>query len=114
MYISASFREKWNQSDKLSRRQTLMVKGTTRQVVVIKSPDPRIFDEAIFIVREEAAHRGVSSREVLAEAQTVANRYIAAHRVPKAGKLKGLPPHVCALLGAGFTGVLWALTAFLF
>lgn len=36
-----------------------MVKGITRQVILVKSPDPKLFDEAIFIVKEEAlARRG--------------------------------------------------------
>ena len=30
-----------------------MVKGVSKRVIVIKSPDRRIFDEAIFIVRED-------------------------------------------------------------
>ena len=29
-----------------------MVKGIARRVVVVKSPDPKVFDEAIFLVRE--------------------------------------------------------------
>ena len=31
-----------------------MVKGTTRQVVLVKSPDPQLFEQAIFILRENA------------------------------------------------------------
>ena len=31
-----------------------MVKGVTRQVVVVKSPDPKLFEQAIFLLREEA------------------------------------------------------------
>ena len=31
-----------------------MVKGITRQVILVKSPDPKLFEEAIFIVKEEA------------------------------------------------------------
>ena len=34
-----------------------MVKGITRQVILVKSPDPRLFEEAIFIVKEEALNR---------------------------------------------------------
>ena len=38
-----------------------MVKGVTRQVILVKSPDRRLFEEAIFIVKEEAlAREGVS------------------------------------------------------
>ena len=35
-----------------------MVKGITRQVILVKSPDPKLFEEAIFIVKEEALARG--------------------------------------------------------
>ena len=31
-----------------------MVKGISRQVIVVHSPDPKVFEQAIFIVREDA------------------------------------------------------------
>ena len=34
-----------------------MVKGISKQVIVVKSPDPRFFEQAIFIVREDALGR---------------------------------------------------------
>ena len=37
-----------------------MVKGVTRQVVVVKSPDPKLFEQAIFLLREEALDQGAS------------------------------------------------------
>ena len=41
-----------------------MVKGITRQVILVKSPDPRLFEEAIFIVKEEAlAREGVTASQ---------------------------------------------------
>lgn len=91
-----------------------MVKGTTRRVVVIKSPDPRVFDEAIFIVRDEAASRGVTGAEILSEAQLVAEQYIESHRPQRSRFAVRLQPHVCAMLGAGFTALLWILSAVLF
>ena len=36
-----------------------MVKGVTRQVVVVRSPDPELFEQAIFIVRGDGTH-GIS------------------------------------------------------
>ncbi len=30
-----------------------MVKGTSKHIVVVKSPDPKVFEQAIFIVRED-------------------------------------------------------------
>ena len=50
-----------------------MVKGISRRVVLIKSPDPKIFDEAIFLVREETAKKpGVTYEQILHEAANVA------------------------------------------
>ena len=47
-----------------------MVKGITRQVILVKSPDPKLFEEAIFLVKEEAlAREGVSADQVLKEAR---------------------------------------------
>ena len=43
-----------------------MVKGSTRQVILVKSPDPKLFEEAIFLVREEAIQReGVTADQVI-------------------------------------------------
>ncbi|MEG1918337.1 MAG: translation initiation factor 2, partial [Oscillospiraceae bacterium] len=53
-----------------------MVKGISRRVVVVNSPDPRIFEQAIFIVRNDALMRdGVSAQEIVEEARRVAKSY---------------------------------------
>ena len=54
-----------------------MVKGITRQVILVKSPDPRLFEEAIFIVKEEAlAREGVSADKVLREARQIGRAHV--------------------------------------
>jgi hypothetical protein len=54
-----------------------MVKGITRQVILVKSPDPKLFEEAIFIVKEEAlAREGIDADKVLKEARQAANGYL--------------------------------------
>lgn len=54
-----------------------MVKGITRQVILVKSPDPRWFEEAIFVVKEEAmAREGESADQILKEARRAANGYL--------------------------------------
>lgn len=86
-----------------------MVKGITRRVVMVKSPDPKIFDEAIFLVREDAKSGGVTTEEIMREARDAAENYI---RENEGAKLPfRLPPYVYALLGAGGTGLAWLLTA---
>ena len=52
-----------------------MVKGISRRVVVIDSPDQRFFEQAIFIVRNDAAGEGITSRELVEEARRVARNY---------------------------------------
>ena len=90
-----------------------MVKGITRQVSLVKSPDPRLFEEAIFIVKEEAlAREGVSADKVLLEARQAANGYL------KQGKawnrrLERLPSPVWGALGAALASACWAVWLFL-
>ena len=49
-----------------------MVKGITRQVVVVQSPDPKLFDQAIFLVRETALREGgITEEALLSEARRV-------------------------------------------
>ena len=42
-----------------------MVRGITRQVVVVKGPDPKVFDQAIFLVRDDVLAQGGVTEEVL-------------------------------------------------
>ena len=42
-----------------------MVKGINKRVIVVKAPDPRLFEQAIFIMREDAFAEGVSAEQVL-------------------------------------------------
>ena len=83
-----------------------MVKGITRQVIVVKAPDKKLFDQAIFLVREDAlANGGITEEALLSEARTVC---------------KQANPHITwpmRLLWAGYgaaaTGCLWLLFTFL-
>ena len=89
-----------------------MVKGVARQVIVVKSPDPRLFEQAIFIVKEDAFHKGVSADAVLQEARRVADGYVrrntrldrVLHRLP-------MPAYVAA--GALIATVCWSLALLL-
>ena len=54
-----------------------MVKGSSKRIIVVKSPDPEMFEEAIFVVRGDLFGRaGVSAGDVIKEAQKAANSYI--------------------------------------
>lgn len=62
-----------------------MVKGISRRVVVVDSPDQRFFEQAIFIVRNDAAGEGVTARELVEEARRVAGTMPAATTDGSAG-----------------------------
>lgn len=51
----------------------MMVKGTSRRVIVVDSPDPKLFEQAIFIVKNDAfTQEGVTSQQILGEACRIA------------------------------------------
>ncbi|MDR0862808.1 MAG: translation initiation factor 2 [Oscillospiraceae bacterium] len=79
-----------------------MVKGVTKRVIVIKSPDKKLFDEAIFIVRESAM-AGVSSEDIIKQAREVANHYVRSHFTPRRF------PRISAPLAAGAGAFMTAL-----
>ena len=51
-----------------------MVKGISRRVVVVDAPEHRFFEQAIFIVRNDAAGEGITSRELVEEADPEPHR----------------------------------------
>ena len=46
-----------------------MVKGTSRQVIVVHATEEKLFDQAIFILRDGAVGEGVSDEALLREAK---------------------------------------------
>ena len=87
-----------------------MVKGISRRVVVLDSPDQRYFEQAIFIVRNDAAGEGVSARELVEEAKRVARNYAGGEH-GKFSRRWRLNPAVYTLLGAGGIGLAWLTVA---
>ena len=83
-----------------------VVKGVSRQVIVVKEPDPRFFEQAIFILREDAFGAGVTAEAVLQEARRVADGYVRRHT--GAGRLwRRLPAPAYAAAGALGATVCW-------
>ena len=90
-----------------------MVKGITRQVILVKSPDPKLFEEAIFIVKEEAlAREGVSADQVIREARQAADGYLRRRRVWNA-RGRQLPGPAWGAAGAVLASLAWGLGLFL-
>ena len=46
-----------------------MVKGVSRQVILVHAPDPKLFEQAIFILRDDAVGEGITDEQLLKEAQ---------------------------------------------
>ena len=86
-----------------------MVKGISRRVVVLDSPDQQFFEQAIFIVRNGAAGEGVTSRELVEEARRVARDYTGGRRGPFARRWRELSPLVYTLMGAAGSGMVWLI-----
>lgn len=92
---------------------TAVVKGITRQVILVKSPDPRLFEEAIFIVKEEALNRdGVTTEQIMREARQAADGYLKQGRAWNR-RLKKLPPPLWGAAGAVMASAGWAVWLFL-
>ena len=85
-----------------------MVKGISRQVIVVHSPDPKLFEQAIFILKENAVGEGITDEALLKEA----NRVI---HTPGMDTTVGAWLHgpAWAAGGAAAMGLLWLLTALL-
>ena len=79
-----------------------MVKGISRQVILVHSPDKELFEQAIFILRDDA--KEVTEEELLKEAE----RAIRFPQVKK--KWCGL---LWAAAGAAVTGLAWVISILL-
>lgn len=84
-----------------------MVKGISKQVIVVHSPDPKLFEQAIFILKEDAVGEGITDEALLKEAQW------AIHGSQFRKRKLYLYGPVWACGGALLTGLAWLLTSFL-
>ena len=82
-----------------------MVKGTTRQVVVVKGVDPNLFEQAIFLVRDDVLMKGGITEDTLLEQVQ--------HSCQPPAKKPWVQKLLWAFGGAIFTGSLWLLVSFL-
>ena len=88
-----------------------MVKGISRRVVVVDSPDQRYFEQAIFIVRNDAAGEGVTAQALVEEAKRVARNYAGGDHGRFSRAWRELTPAVYTLIGAGGIGRVWMLAS---
>ena len=78
-----------------------MVKGISRQVILVSSPDRKLFEQAIFILKEDAGE--VTEAQLLREAER-------AIRFPPVKKKWRGP--LWAAAGAAAMALVWMITAF--
>lgn len=88
-----------------------VVKGTSKRIVVVKSPDPKVFEQAIFIVKEDFLGRG-GRADALREAQQVANAYIRSAVATPRRLFQRLPPLAWAGIGIALAGLIGLLLHF--
>ena len=71
-----------------------MIKGIAKHVVVVKTPDPEMFEEAIFVVKDSYLAKCKGSRhEVMKMAERTAEKYLqeSLSGTSKRGKKSALP-----------------------
>ena len=86
-----------------------MVKGISRQVIVVQSPEPKLFEQAIFILKDGAAGaEGVTDEALLKEAKALIR---GGNAVGRAKNTWLGPAWACG--GAGITGLIWLLSSYL-
>ena len=82
-----------------------MIKGVSRRVIIVNSPDPQLFEKAIFILRDRALlKKNTSQDDILREAQKIANCYVKNNIVRKKFSM---PAPAYAAAGAVATGIAW-------
>lgn len=85
-----------------------MVKGISRQVIVVHAPAEEIFEQAIFILKDKAVTQGVTDEMLLKQAQQA----IRGSSGAKKRKLWIYGP-VWACGGAMLTALVWLVTVIL-
>ena len=83
-----------------------MVKGISKQVIVVQSPDQKLFDQAIFILKDDAVGEGITDEALLKEAKQ-------SIRMPDKKRYLRYYGPVWACGGALVTGLIWLITGFL-
>ena len=82
-----------------------MVKGISRRVIVVDSPDPQIFEQAIFILRTDGG--GISSQQLVDQAVRIAKSYARCQGLPR--RRVRVPGWLWAAIGAAAIGLTWLL-----
>ena len=81
-----------------------MVKGISRQVIVVQSPDQKLFDQAIFILNDNAVGKeGITDEMLLKTADRLLHNPSNERKIVHYGAF-------WASAGAAVTGLAWLIT----
>ena len=83
-----------------------MVKGISRQVIVVHAPDQNLFDQAIFILKDDAV-----GKEGITDAMLLKAADKDLHTPAQKKRSLLMYGSVWACAGAVCTGLVWLLTA---
>ncbi len=83
-----------------------MVKGISRQVIVVNAPDQKLFEQAIFILNDDAVGQGITDEMLLKSADKLLRN--SQNRKKPSFALYGW---VWACAGALLTGLVWLVTS---
>lgn len=84
-----------------------MVKGISRQVIVVQSPEPKLFEQAIFFLRADALGDGVTEDHLMEEARQILRSQ---KEKRSGGIIRGI---LWAISGAACTAAVWVCTLIL-
>ena len=86
-----------------------VVKGVSRRIVVVPSPDPEIFEKAIFIVREDfVGEKGLTDKDILRQARQAAGSFARSRDRRGSAALDRLRGGLYAAAGAAAAAIAWA------
>lgn len=86
-----------------------MVKGLSRRTVLVRFPETGLFEEALFVVREDRGTAGgVSADQIISEACQIAQKH--APYSHKKHRRTTWPPVAYTAVGAFSVGLAWLLT----
>ena len=89
-----------------------MVKGISKQVIVVRQPEAKLFEQAIFLLRDDAA--AVTDEELLRQANEAADAYLRRHAgCAKRTRRFRWSAAGFMLLGAASTGLAWLVSVIL-
>ncbi len=97
-----------------------MLRGAERRMIVVRTRDSRLFEEAYFVVRPEAGRQDEDGPDMLWEANRILESSLAAGKrdglaegrpsPPRLGLIRGLVWFLMGLLsGGGIASLLWVL-----